>query len=123
MTYSQFDDALDGHPKRRKVGWEAFGLWCGMVIHCGKYLTDGHLDSEWLEEAVPQPRRRTKLLDLLLEQRMVHRNGDGGLVVHDYLEHNPSREEVLERRRKAAEKKRAQRMSPGDKKGDGYGDF
>lgn len=126
MTFARLDDHLDGHPKVRRVGFEAFGLWCAAIVHSSKYLTDGHIDREWFEEKVPQQKRRHQLLELLVENRMLEQNGVG-YIVHDYLEHNPSRAEVEYRRTKAAEKKAAQRMSPrdtpGDSKGDDRGDW
>ena len=117
MTYARFDDELDGHPKVRRVGYEAFGVWCAAIIHSSKYLTDGRIDREWFEEKLPQPKRRSQILGRLVENDMLEANGVG-FVVHDYLEHNPSRVEVEDRRAKAAAKKAGQRLSLGDGRGD-----
>lgn len=117
MTYARLDDFLDGHPKVRRVGFEAFGVWCAAIVHSSKYLTDGRIDREWFEEKLPQPKRRQQILTALVENNMLEKNGVG-YVIHDYLEHNPSRVEVEERRRKAAAKKAGQRLSPGDGDGD-----
>ncbi len=118
MTYARLDDGLDGHPKVRKAGWEAFGVWCAAIVHSSAKLLDGHIDAEWFEERLPNRRKRDDVLARLVEQRMLEPNGDG-YIIHDYHDHNPSRQEVVERRDRAAKKKAGQRsMSPGDNHGD-----
>jgi hypothetical protein len=114
VTFSRFDDSLDGHPKLRKAGLAAVGLWTQAIVYSARHLTDGYIENTWLEEKVPQRRQREELVTRLVEARMFDANGGAGYVVHDYLDFNPSREEVMRRRELAAERKRKERMSRDD---------
>jgi hypothetical protein len=101
MPWGKLDDSLDNHPKARRAGLEALGLWTRSIAHAAGYLTDGHIDVGWLEERAG--RQSKKLGDLLVVSGLWEPNSDGFLI-HDYLDYNPSREEVLAKR--AADSKR-----------------
>lgn len=121
MPWAKCDDTAHEHRKFKRAGLEATGLYWMAVSYCARYLTDGHVDHHWIEERVPQRSRREKLLAALVDNRLFEVNGDG-YFVHDYHDYNPSAERVREKRRRELEKKRNQRMSPGDSGGDNYGD-
>lgn len=108
MSYLQLDDGILDHPKfvralRRSAG--AVHLWLGLMIYCKKHLTDGLVPLDMLPLVHgPAPRWRQAALDALLEERLVERSKDGGLLVHDYLDWNLSKAEI---ERKSADRKAA----------------
>jgi hypothetical protein len=132
----RLDDSVHSHRKVRRAGLEATGLWAMALSYSGFYLTDGFVDDDWITQAVPHPLKRQKLVEKLVKaglfKRFVQgeidyvndRHGtlvqvgpyaDPGYLIHDFLQHNPSRDEVEQRRKRERQKKRGQReMSPGD---------
>jgi hypothetical protein len=101
MPWGRLDDSFDSHRKVRRAGLEAIGLHARALSYCAGALTDGHVDPEWLEERAGK--RGEKLSELLVTAELWTPNTDG-FVIHDYLEYNPSRADVLARR--AADSKR-----------------
>ena len=102
MPWAKLDDTLHGHPKAAKAGLEAMGLHLLALAHCSAYLTDGHVAPEFVEGKAA--RRSTVLTARLVEARLWEVNGDGW-VIHDYLDYNPSREQVLAKREAEARRK------------------
>ncbi|EFC79172.1 hypothetical protein [Parafrankia sp. EUN1f] len=82
------DDAAD-HPKVVAAGNEAFGLWARLGAYAAKYLTNGFVPA-----AVALQRGPQELIDRLLAVRLLD-PAEGGWTIHDYLDHNPSRAELL----------------------------
>jgi hypothetical protein len=82
---------LDGlHPAAK---WTLIELWC----HCGQHLTDGYVrDAVWRKIGTANARRQ------LIEHNLAERV-DGGYQMHDYLQHQRSRAEVEELKKKRAE--------------------
>ena len=98
MTWTKLDDSFWSHPKVTGAGNEAAGAYVRMLSYCGKHLTDGRVPDE-IARFIARP----KVIEQLQEFSFVVKNGKGYLIP-DYLEFNPSREQVLEERRKAAER-------------------
>jgi hypothetical protein len=121
--WNKLDDKLHSHRKPRKAGLEAMGLWAVCLSYCGDQLTDGFVPAWYVQTWVPG-RRGIKLAEQLVDAELWERaalSGENGWLFHDYLLHNPSRDEVLanrefERQRKAEQRKRAreQEMSQWD---------
>lgn len=114
MPWVRIDDSMGTHPKirallREKRGEAAFTLHIQVIIQCAKDLTDGYVDKSLMEAAVPwHPLRLPPLVPLLVLHRVWDETLPGSLWrVHDYLDYNPSRDEVLLRR--ANDTKRQQR--------------
>ena len=86
--YIRVDVLLPGHPKLaglpRSARWTLVELWC----FAGRYHTDGFIsDGVWGETGPAADRRR------LVERGLAERV-DGGYQMHDYTEHNRSRDEI-----------------------------
>lgn len=116
MPYVQLDDQIANHPKILKAGPEAAWLWAVAIAYCQNQLTDGYVTREALD-SLPgfKHRKPRQLAERLVEAKkpggqhgLFERRGED-YAVHDYLAHNPSRGVVLERRRKAAERKAKER--------------
>jgi hypothetical protein len=114
--FVQLDDQIANHAKILKAGPEAAWLWACAIAYCQNHLTDGYVTAEVLH-TMPgfKPGRQQRLAERLVEavkpggQHGLLERRDDDYVVHDYLHHNPSKAVVLERRRKAAERKSRER--------------
>lgn len=92
MSWFRCDDALGNHPKVMSLDEKllpAMGLWVMCGVYSAKHLTDGFV-----------PRKVVRMYggDRLakdLEKAGLFRPAEGGWVLHDYLDWNPSKEQVL----------------------------
>jgi len=99
--YIRIDVLLPDNPKLDGLSaaakWTLIEMWC----YCGQHLTDGFVrDAKWRKFGTS--RERAALVTAGLAEPV-----PGGFQMHDYLEHQRSRAEVLElkeKRRKAGEK-------------------
>jgi hypothetical protein len=101
MPWFRLEDSFHLHPKVRKAGNAATGLWVRCGTYSSQYLTDGHVPAE-----VAHDYGRTREIEALLAARLWVENGDGFLMP-DYLEYNPSAEQV--RADRVAARERQQR--------------
>lgn len=109
MSWFPVDDAFHSHPKARKAGMEAIGLWTLAGSHCMAYLTDGFVAEWWVKE---KPRGATlakRLVDAGLWRRG-ESNGEKGYWFHDWKV-ECTKAHVLEARKKARERKQKSRES------------
>ena len=109
MSWVKFDDQATFHAKVIQAGNEVAGAWFRMTCWCSAHLTDGFLPEHVANLIAGRPEVvRAAVAAGLLD------DAPGGVRVHDYLDHNPSRDEVLKRReaertRKSSEGKRGGR--------------
>jgi hypothetical protein len=104
MPWVKLDDSFYSHPKVVAAGVEAVGLYVMALTYCSHHLTDGHVPAGWVKEKVGG--RARKLAGALVEHSLWEQNGSGWLI-HDYLDFNPARASILEKRRKDSERKAA----------------
>ena len=112
MSWAKLDDGFDSHRKLDGVSLEAVGLWARGLSYSARYLTDGHLDHTWLRARVPGDKKRERLIEELLDARLLD-EADGRYFIYHFLEYNFSRAQVEEKREKEREKKAAQREARG----------
>ncbi len=96
MAWVRLDDGYPEHPKVDRVGYAAAWLNVCAWAYCARNLTDGFVPDERVDRlaAVPKPRQLVaKLVEANLWESV-----EGGFKVHDFLEYNPSREQVLKER-------------------------
>lgn len=111
------DDAMGEHRKVKRAlrrSRPAIALHFLGILHCSRYLTDGFVEDEYINEVLSARERKPALAALVDLGLWVPCTG--GYLVHDYLEHNPSRERVLAQRSADAARKataRNQRGKPG----------
>jgi hypothetical protein len=100
MSWFKLDDNFHSHPKVLAAGNAAVGLFVRCGSYCSHYLTDGHVSA-------PVARRYGRAADIerLVESELWVPNGDG-YWMPDYLEYNPSGDEVRAQRTETAESKR-----------------
>ena len=116
MTWSRFDDAAPTHPKAKEAGNEAWGLWCAAVMYCNRYLTDGFVSLRALSRdclPVPIKEAKAKALATRLVNARVGQEGkglftetEGGYLVNDFLDWNPSKSDVETKRKADRDRKR-----------------
>lgn len=110
MPWFKVDDNLHSHPKARRAGLEAMGLWALAGSHCMSYLTDGVVEG-WFVEAWP---RGAKLAAQLVKVGLWEVHPDGWSF-HDWDGFQPTREKVLAEREKT--KARVERFRNGASNG------
>lgn len=103
MPFLRVDDSLPDHRKYRRLSDAALGLWVRGSCYANRYLTDGHLDVDFVEVEL-QTGARQRLAEELVS-RGIWEVTDTGYLIHDHLDYNPSREET--------EAKRAARAAAG----------
>lgn len=115
MTWAKFDDRYDDNRKVKKA-WRlepaAVGLHAMAVTYSSRHETDGNVDLDWLTEKLPNAKHRERVVRVLIEAELFETDDGEQFRVHDYLIYNPSSEQLVEKRRKDAERKRA-RMANG----------
>lgn len=121
MSWARFDDQFNAHPKVLEAGPLAVTLHMHAIIYCAQYLTDGVVKRRALNRIVnwdddaddfgeTGPPNNRELAKRLVHAGLWDEAPDGdGWVVHDYLDFNPSREDVLAGRKKEADRKAAWR--------------
>lgn len=98
MPWFKVDDQTTFHPKVLRAGNAAFGAWVRMGAYCGAQLTDG-----FIPDQVAHMIATKKELDKMIDVELLHVVG-GGFQIHDYLDFQPSREQVLSERQATRER-------------------
>lgn len=111
MAWFKTDDQLHSHPKPRRAGLEAMGLWIVAGSHSTAYKGEGFVPA-WYIDSWP---RGKKLAAQLVAARLWEegeKDGLPGYVFHDWEHFQPTAEEV-EREREASrlrQKNRRERL-------------
>lgn len=127
MAWFKVDDGFHSHPKADACTDEALGLW----TRCGSYSSDYNLFG-FVPDSRVNTARRKKSADLLVRAGLWHRAEDdcdcrvtetrsGGWYFHDWLDCQPSVEDVeaaLEWRKKKDRERQARRRDRLRDKGD-----
>ena len=119
MPWVKLDDAFPEHRKVDSVSDGAFRLHVAGICFSSRMLTDGFIPKDRVGRLTPKVREShiAELVDADLWAPVV-----GGWSIHDYLEYNPSRAEVNERReveRKRKDKQRKRGASASARASDG----
>jgi hypothetical protein len=111
MPWFKVDDKIHSHPKARRAGLAAMGLWSLAGSHCMDYLTDGVVE-RWFVESWANGEELAERLVLV----GLWDEHPEGWQFHDWGEYQPTREKVLSERaatKERVEKHRAKRGSNG----------
>lgn len=117
MPWFNVDDGFAFHRKTVRAGNAALGLWVRAGSWCAQQLTDGHVPAEMVEVLGTQSQaNRLVSAGLWFES-------EDGYQFHEWTDsgRNPSRSEVLLRRKKEAEKKARARQSKSEQSQVGSG--
>ena len=100
MPWFKVDDTFHSHPKTLRAGTAAAGLYVRCGSYSAQHLTDGFVPEEVAAQyGSPEWARRLVVVDYW---RVV----DGGYQMPDYLDYNPSKEQVLRERAQKAERQK-----------------
>lgn len=111
MAWLRIDDRVRTHPKIAQAGPAAAWLWFCGVCYCREHLTDGFIPESVVSSLAMNLTHPKRHAERLVAVGLWHRV-DGGFAVHDFLDWNPSRSEVMSLRDKERDKKRKQRKCP-----------
>lgn len=109
MTWARMDDRYDDNRKVRAAWYShprAVGLHAMAVTYSARNETNGEVDPLWLREKIPSDRERQKVIDTLTETGLFLIDSEGKVWVNDYLDYNPSADDLASRRAADAARKR-----------------
>ena len=117
MSWVRIDDGFDDHPKTLKLSPFALALHIRALCWCNRHLTDGRVPFEAIHRLGvglfdevngaehDWPERPVQIADELVLNGQWESVDDGWLI-HDYLDYNPSREQVERERDTVREQRR-----------------
>jgi hypothetical protein len=88
MTWVRIDADFPEHPKVVDLSDDAFRAFIGGLCYCNHYLTDGKITPGAIRKLANR-----KVADELISAGLWEQNGSG-VIVHDFLEYQPTRSEV-----------------------------
>jgi hypothetical protein len=106
MAWVRLDDTFPEHPKLVQAGPTAGWLWLVGLAYCARYLTDGRIPAATVPRLARDTiatRTRQRCVKTLVKVGLWERDTNGDIHVHDYLEYQPSRAEVLQMRQARVE--------------------
>jgi hypothetical protein len=117
VPWFRLDESFHSHPKVIAAGNEAIGLYVRCGTYAAEHLTDGFIreDIAALYGAGHTGSRRNprtgkpETLSETLARTTLWRRMRGGWLMPDYLDYNPSAEQVKQDRKNAAERQRRRR--------------
>lgn len=123
MPWFKVDDNFHSHPKARRAGLEAIGLWSLAGSHAMDYFTEGFVP-QWFVSSWPNGKRIAERLVAAGLWEVGEKDGEQGWLFHDWHERQPSKEQY-EAKKEATQKRvanwRAGRNAAGDTPGNAPG--
>ena len=98
MTWAKIDDLMPEHPKVLRLSSDAFRVHVSAICYASRNLTDGAI----ADAALHSLRATDAVVHELKRANLWERERGKGWQIHDYLEYNPSREQVLAQRQERA---------------------
>lgn len=103
MPWFRLEDSFHAHPKVKRAGNAAVGLWIRCATYSAQYETDGLIPPEVYTGR--DGYGTTREVEALIAARLWVVT-DGGMLMPDYLDYNPSKADNDQRRKVDAERKR-----------------
>src|SRR5688500_18937789 len=106
MGWLRLDDHYDDHPKIVEAGKDAAWLDLRGMLFCARHETDGFIRPAQLTRIGSDfsPKKRLALVERLVEVGRWVPAEDGGWVIHDFLQYNPSSEARSQERERARDR-------------------
>lgn len=101
MTWVKVDDRYDDTPKIRSAFRENpifVALHIMATTYSARHETDGVIDLEWITDRVPAKRTRDSVIATMVDRRILDPVDDTHWQVHDFLEYNPSHDDLVRKR-------------------------
>jgi hypothetical protein len=109
VSWVRVDDGFTEHPKVIGLSDAAFRLHIHGMCYSARQLTDGLIPSQWLRGTGRKPKAVLELVSAGLWDEI-----EGGYRIHDYLEYQVSRDQVLYKRNEAAARMQKVRANNGE---------
>lgn len=124
MPWIRIDENAMDHPKFVALSANAWRLWCEGQSYCQKHLTDGVIPRQVLKGFRYYSPTSLKLLTATLVpgKGPLWEGAGDGVLVHDYLDWNDSREIVMKARQEARDRRRRWRDGHASMQGSPSGD-
>jgi hypothetical protein len=106
MTWVKVDDTLHGHPKARRAGLEAMGLWVVAASWSAAYKQDGYVSADFV---ATWPKGKKLAASLVAVGLWTLDPNGHGWWFHDWLDYQPSAAEIEAERLAARERQRRHR--------------
>lgn len=116
MPFFRVDDQIHSHPKVRRAGLAAMGLWALAGSYAMAYKTDGFVPEWWVKsypQAYPQARR---LVESGLWTPSESPEGEPGWQFHDWSDYQETRDQIEAKRERTRERTREWRKRLDDAK-------
>lgn len=109
MTWTKLDDTFVEHPKVVSLSDRAFRLHVSALVYSSRNLTDGHLEKRGIStlQAILGFRLNRFCEELVQNGNWIRT--ENGYLIHDFLDCNPTAEEVKKRREQAKKRMRTLR--------------
>lgn len=115
MTWFKVDDGFYDHPKVLELDMAARGLWVMAGAYCARHLTDGVITGRQIKVIGGTQKQAEKLVAAGLWSADDAPPSARRYAFNDWREFQPTRDEVLSKRREDAERKRLARGVKRDK--------
>ena len=123
MAWLRLDDGYARHRKVRRRSDAAFRLHTTAMCFCGHDLTDGVVTLEDIQEMPGiNQRQLMRRISELCDANLWEEHGRNAWLVHDYLDYNPSRVEVMEGREQARNRQKRWKEKRSEHSNNGVGD-
>ncbi len=103
LSWVKIDDHFTRHPKLLSVTHVARWAYLDGLCYCAQYLTDGFI-AEGSVAGIASLKQRAELVGVELWHEV-----KGGINVHDYLEYNPTKAQVLAERERSKRRRTSER--------------
>ena len=119
MTWVRLDDQAVGHPKLREAGYKGWALFTAGLCHASAYLTDGFISEKVVPSLLPDLPQAAQVAQELVKAG-VWEKVEGGYMVHDYHDYQPTAEEVRKGRDRKREVDRERQRRHRERSRDGH---
>lgn len=102
MPWVRLEDHVDEHPKIAAASDGAFRLWVNALAYANRSLSDGFIPAPMIRRLSTAHKPEKDAAELV--KLGLWEVADDGWLIHDFHDYQPSKADVLEERRKTAER-------------------
>ena len=111
MPWFKVDDTLHSHPKVRRAGAAAAGVWVTAGSFCMAYKTDGFVPAYYLDGWGKTGATSARRLVEVGLWEAAEKDGEPGYQFHDWTDYQPTSDEIEQDRERARERQRRSRAA------------
>jgi hypothetical protein len=104
MTWAKLSDNFHSHPKTLEMGFAATGLYAMGLSYAAAHETDGFLPHKWVRSVVQNQPYRGLIRRLIDANAWLIVTEPPGYLIVDFLDYNPSREQIRQNRERQADR-------------------